>query len=200
MLGYSDSNKDAGFLAANWALHEAQRKISAVCQQSNVPWRFFHGRGTSIGRGGGPASRAILGQPAGTIDAGLRITEQGEALADKYSHPVLAHRNLEQALYGLLLSAARPQNPLPKAWTDALTRASKVSAQMYRDLVEDPHFLPFFEAVTPIHEISRLNIASRPVRRPGAPTLSNLRAIPWVMSWTQNRSNLPGWYGPARSD
>ncbi|WP_420597160.1 phosphoenolpyruvate carboxylase [Deinococcus sp.] len=195
MLGYSDSNKDAGFLAANWALHEAQRQISAVCQQAGVPWRFFHGRGTSIGRGGGPASRAILGQPAGTIDAGIRITEQGEALADKYSHPVLAHRNLEQALYGLLLSAARPQNPLPEAWTDALTRASKVSAQTYRDLVEDSHFLPFFEAVTPIHEISRLNIASRPVRRPGAPTLSNLRAIPWVMSWTQNRSNLPGWYG-----
>ena len=195
MLGYSDSNKDAGFLAANWALHEAQRRVSAVCQQAGVPWRFFHGRGTSIGRGGGPASRAILGQPAGTIDAGLRITEQGEALADKYSHPVLAHRNLEQALYGLLLSAARPQAELSGEWTNALTRASKVSAQIYRDLVEDPHFLPFFEAVTPIHEISRLNIASRPVRRPGAPTLSNLRAIPWVMSWTQNRSNLPGWYG-----
>ncbi|TSA84489.1 phosphoenolpyruvate carboxylase [Deinococcus detaillensis] len=195
MLGYSDSNKDAGFLAANWALHEAQRKISAVCEQAGVPWRFFHGRGTSIGRGGGPASRAILGQPAGTIDAGLRITEQGEALSDKYSHPILAHRNLEQALYGLLLSAARPKADLPATWTDALTRASKISAQMYRDLVEDTHFLPFFEAVTPIHEISRLNIASRPVRRPGAPTLSNLRAIPWVMSWTQNRANLPGWYG-----
>ncbi|WP_293912197.1 phosphoenolpyruvate carboxylase, partial [Deinococcus sp.] len=195
MLGYSDSNKDAGFLAANWALHEAQRRVSAVCVQAGVPWRFFHGRGTSIGRGGGPASRAILGQPAGTIDAGLRITEQGEALADKYSHPVLAHRNLEQALYGLLLSAARPQKELNPTWTEALTRAGAVSVKAYRDLVEDPSFLPFFEAVTPIHEISRLNIASRPVRRPGAPTLSNLRAIPWVMSWTQNRSNLPGWYG-----
>ena len=195
MLGYSDSNKDAGFLAANWALHEAQRRVSAVCQQAGVPWRFFHGRGTSIGRGGGPASRAILGQPAGTIDAGLRITEQGEALADKYSHPVLAHRNLEQALYGLLLSAARPPAELPTEWTSALARASELSAQTYRAFVEDQQFLPFFEAVTPIHEISRLNIASRPVRRPGAPTLSNLRAIPWVMSWTQNRANLPGWYG-----
>jgi phosphoenolpyruvate carboxylase len=195
MLGYSDSNKDAGFLAANWALHEAQRRISTVCMQAGVPWRFFHGRGTSIGRGGGPASRAILGQPAGTIDAGLRITEQGEALADKYSHPVLAHRNLEQALYGLLLSAARPQGELNPIWTEALTRAGAASVKAYRALVEDEHFLPFFEAVTPIHEISRLNIASRPVRRPGAPTLSNLRAIPWVMSWTQNRSNLPGWYG-----
>ncbi|MBB6017939.1 phosphoenolpyruvate carboxylase [Deinococcus radiopugnans] len=195
MLGYSDSNKDAGFLAANWALHEAQRQISAVCRASGVRWRFFHGRGTSIGRGGGPASRAILGQPAGTIDAGLRITEQGEALADKYSHPVLAQRNLEQALYGLLLSAARPADSLKEEWTAAMDRAAAASAAAYRALVHDDGFLPFFEAVTPIHEIARLNIASRPVRRPGAPTLSNLRAIPWVMSWTQIRSNLPGWYG-----
>ena len=195
MLGYSDSNKDAGFLAANWALHEAQRDISQVCRAAGVPWRFFHGRGTSIGRGGGPAGRAILGQPAGTIDAGLRITEQGEALADKYSHPVLAQRNLEQALYGLLLASARPAHQLPDAWTTALERGSRASVAAYRALVEDPGFIPFFEEVTPIHEISRLNIASRPVRRPGAPSLHNLRAIPWVMSWTQNRANLPGWYG-----
>ncbi|ADV67716.1 phosphoenolpyruvate carboxylase [Deinococcus maricopensis] len=195
MLGYSDSNKDAGFLAANWALHEAQRRLADVCRRAGVPWRFFHGRGTSIGRGGGPASRAILGQPAGTIGSGLRITEQGEALADKYSHPVLAHRNLEQALSGLLLAAARPAADLPAAWTEALDRAARASAGAYRALVTTPEFLPFFEAATPIHEISRLNIASRPVRRPGAPTLQNLRAIPWVMSWTQNRANLPGWYG-----
>ncbi|MFD2608253.1 phosphoenolpyruvate carboxylase [Deinococcus taklimakanensis] len=195
MLGYSDSNKDAGFLAANWALHEAQRRISAVCQAAGVRWRFFHGRGTSIGRGGGPASRAILGQPAGTIDAGLRITEQGEALADKYSHPQLARRNLEQALYGVLVAAARPPAAPPQDWMSALDRAARASTQAYRALVDDPAFLPFFESVTPIHEIARLNIASRPVRRPGAPTLENLRAIPWVMSWTQNRANLPGWYG-----
>lgn len=195
MLGYSDSNKDAGFLAANWALHEAQRRISAVCQAAGVRWRFFHGRGTSIGRGGGPASRGILGQPAGTIDAGLRITEQGEALADKYSHTRLAHRNLEQALYGLLLSAARPQTEINPQWVAAMTRGAQASTAAYRALVEAQPFLPFFEAVTPIHEIARLNIASRPVRRPGAPTLQNLRAIPWVMSWTQNRANLPGWYG-----
>ncbi|ACO45758.1 phosphoenolpyruvate carboxylase [Deinococcus deserti] len=195
MLGYSDSNKDAGFLAANWALHEAQRAISEVCRRAGVRWRFFHGRGTSIGRGGGPASRAILGQPAGTIDAGLRITEQGEALADKYSHPVLARRNLEQALYGVLLAAARPAVAPPEAWTRGMDTAARASAAAYRALVDDPGFLPFFEAVTPIHEIARLNIASRPVRRPGAPTLGNLRAIPWVMCWTQNRANLPGWYG-----
>lgn len=195
MLGYSDSNKDAGFLAANWALHEAQRKISAVCRAAGVRWQFFHGRGTSIGRGGGPAGRAILSQPAGTIDAGLRITEQGEALADKYSHPVLARRNLEQAVYGLLLAATRPAAELASVWTEAMARASRASVAAYRTLVEDPRFLGFFSEVTPIHEIARLNIASRPVRRPGEPTLHNLRAIPWVMSWTQNRANLPGWYG-----
>jgi phosphoenolpyruvate carboxylase len=115
MLGYSDSNKDAGFLAANWALHEAQRRISAVCREAGVPWRFFHGRGTSIGRGGGPAGRAILGQPAATIDAGLRITEQGEALADKYSHPVLARRNLEQALYGCCSARPGPRRSCRRA-------------------------------------------------------------------------------------
>ncbi|MDO4245492.1 MAG: phosphoenolpyruvate carboxylase [Deinococcus sp.] len=195
MIGYSDSNKDAGFLAANWGLHEAQRNISAVCRRAGVRWRFFHGRGTSIGRGGGPASRAILGQPAGTIDAGVRITEQGEALADKYSHPVLARRNLEQALYGVLLAAARPVGDPPAEFMEAMTRAADASARTYRQLVQGEAFLPFYERVTPIHEISRLNIASRPVRRPGAPSLSNLRAIPWVMSWTQNRANLPGWYG-----
>lgn len=195
MLGYSDSNKDAGFLAANWALHEAQRDIARVCREAGVPWRFFHGRGTSIGRGGGPAARAILGQPGGTIGAGLRLTEQGEALADKYSHELIAHRNLEQALHGLLLAAAREDEELPQAWTQALARGAAASVAAYRALVDHADFLPFFEAVTPIHEIARLNIASRPVRRPGAPTLQNLRAIPWVMSWTQNRANLPGWYG-----
>lgn len=197
MLGYSDSNKDAGFLAANWALHEAQRQISMVCRDLGVPWRFFHGRGTSIGRGGGPASRAILGQPSGTIDSGIRITEQGEALADKYSHPLMAKRNLEQTLYGTILAASRPMSMPITDWMDAMNRAAEASAQIYRNLVHHPAFLPFYEALTPIHEISQLNVASRPVRREGAPTLNNLRAIPWVMSWTQIRANLPGWYGLA---
>ena len=195
MLGYSDSNKDVGFLAANWALHEAQRDIAAVCREAGVSWRFFHGRGTSIGRGGGPAARAISGQPGGTLGAGLRLTEQGEALSDKYSHPLLARRNLEQTLYGVLLASAKPAGALPHAWTDALSRAAEVSRDTYRAYVSAPDFLPFFEAVTPIHEIARLRVASRPVRREGAPTLSNLRAIPWVMAWTQNRAALPGWYG-----
>lgn len=199
MIGYSDSNKDAGFFAANWALHEAQRQVAAVCIEAGVVYRFFHGRGTSIGRGGGPMARAFLGQPAGTLGAGLRITEQGEALQDKYSQPLLAYRNLEQGLYGLLVAAGRQDHEVPEAWTRAMGAAGEASAKAYRSLVEDPDFLAFFEAVTPIGEIANLRIASRPVRRPGPATLANLRAIPWVMSWTQCRANVPGWFGLAEA-
>jgi phosphoenolpyruvate carboxylase len=195
MLGYSDSNKDAGPLAASWALHEAQRAVADVCRRAHVRWRFFHGRGTSIGRGGGPMARAILGQPAGTLGAGIRITEQGEALADKYSHPELASRNLEQALHAVIVAAASEPHPLPGRWTDAMDAAAAASVRAYRALVDDADFLPFFSSVTPIEEIARLKIASRPVRRAGPPTLKNLRAIPWVMAWTQTRANIPGWYG-----
>ncbi len=195
MIGYSDSNKDGGFVAANWALHEAQRKTSKVFDEAKVRYRFFHGRGTSVGRGGGPMARALLGQPAGTVGAGVRITEQGEALQDKYSHPALAYRNLEQALFGVITAAGRKDTGLDARWTDAMTKAAQASSRDYRALVRDERFLPWFEAVTPIREISRLRIASRPVRRPGPSKLSNLRAIPWVMSWTQCRAVLPGWYG-----
>ncbi|MBK7857718.1 MAG: phosphoenolpyruvate carboxylase [Archangiaceae bacterium] len=195
MIGYSDSNKDGGFLAANWALHEAQRQLTEVFAAAKVRHRFFHGRGTSIGRGGGPMARALLGQPAGTVGTGVRITEQGEALQDKYSHPTLAYRNLEQALYGLILAAGRQAKPLDPRWLEGMGRAAAVSSRDYRALVQAPGFLPFFEAVTPIREISKLRIASRPVRRPGPSQLSTLRAIPWVMSWTQCRAIIPGWYG-----
>ncbi|MBL9038857.1 MAG: phosphoenolpyruvate carboxylase, partial [Archangium sp.] len=195
MIGYSDSNKDAGFVAANWALYQAQANLAAVFTEAGVRHRFFHGRGTSIGRGGGPMVRGMLGQPEGTMGAGMRITEQGEALRDKYSHPALAKRNLEQGLHGLLVAAGRKPKALDPAWPAALERAAVASVEAYRGLVRHPDFLPFFEAVTPIREISKLRIASRPVRRPGAATLSNLRAIPWVMAWTQCRANVPGWYG-----
>lgn len=195
MIGYSDSNKDAGFFAAHWSLYEAQRRMAEVAREAGVRWRFFHGRGTSIGRGGGPMVRGMLGQPPGTIGAGLRITEQGEALADKYSHPERARRNLEQGLYGLLVAAATDPEPLDEAWAAAMDRAAEASVGVYRELVEDPSFIAFFQAVTPIEEIARLRIASRPVRRPGTTSLHDLRAIPWVMSWTQNRANVPGWYG-----
>jgi len=201
MLGYSDSNKDAGPIAAVFGLYRAQREIAAVCTEAGVPWRFFHGRGTSLGRGGGPLARAILGQPPGTIGSGLRLTEQGEALADKYGDPALARRNLEQGLYGLLLAASVPlprndEASAEEGFMRAMAPAAAKSRGAYRDLVTNADFLRFFAAVTPIEEIARLKVASRPVRRHGqAPTLENLRAIPWVMSWTQNRLNLPGWYG-----
>ena len=195
MIGYSDSNKDAGFLAANVALYEAQAQIGAACAEAGVRYRFFHGRGTSIGRGGGPMARGLLGQPPRTMDDGLRITEQGEALGNKYSHPALAHRNLEQGLYGLLVAAAKPRSDLPPEMRAAMRRAAEISVAEYRALVTHASFLRFFEDVTPINEIARLQIASRPVRRPGPPNLSSLRAIPWVMAWTQCRANVPGWYG-----
>ncbi len=195
MIGYSDSNKDAGFLAANVALYEAQAQIGAACAAAGVRYRFFHGRGTSIGRGGGPMARGLLGQPPRTMDDGLRITEQGEALGNKYSHPALAHRNLEQGLYGLLVAAAKPESDLPAEMRAAMRIAADTSVAEYRALVTAPAFLRFFEDVTPINEIARLQIASRPVRRPGPPNLSSLRAIPWVMAWTQCRANVPGWYG-----
>ena len=200
MLGYSDSNKDAGPIAAVFGLYRAQQEIAAVCIDAGVGWRFFHGRGTSLGRGGGPLARAILGQPAGTIGSGLRLTEQGEALADKYGDPPLARRNLEQSLYGLLLAASRPirvdESAREAEFLAAMAPAAASSRLAYRALVTDADFLRFFAAVTPIEEIARLKVASRPVRRHGqTPTLENLRAIPWVMSWTQNRLNLPGWYG-----
>lgn len=195
MIGYSDSNKDGGFFAASFALYEAQERVAEVCAEANVPHRFFHGRGTSIGRGGGPMARGLLAQPPGTMGHGLRTTEQGEALGNKYSHPRLAFRNLEQGLYGLVVAAGRAPSPLPDDVRERMPEATAASAEAYRALVEMEGFLPFFEAVTPINEISRLQIASRPVRRPGAPTLQNLRAIPWVMAWTQCRANVPGWYG-----
>ncbi len=195
MLGYSDSNKEAGFLAANWALYQAQEKLAELFAAFAVPYRFFHGRGTSIGRGGGPAARGIMAQPPGTIGAGLRLTEQGEALADRYASPELAKRNLEQLLFAMIVAAAQAPQIVPPEWREALNLAAAASSQAYQALVFNPTFLEFFEAVTPINEIASLRIASRPVRRPGKPTLDNLRAIPWVMSWTQNRATVPGWYG-----
>ena len=195
MLGYSDSNKEAGFLAANWALYRAQEELTKVLENAGVQHTFFHGRGTSIGRGGGPAARGILAQPEGTIGRGLRITEQGEALSERYANPAIAKRNLEQLLHALLLKASEQPKVYPEHYRTALQSAANASSDAYSSLVTSEHFLAFFEAATPINEIAGLKIASRPVRRPGKATLENLRAIPWVMAWTQTRANIPGWYG-----
>jgi len=203
MIGYSDSNKDVGYLAANWALYQAQEALSAVAREFHVPVRFFHGRGTSTARGGGgTAGRAIASLPPGTVGCQLRLTEQGEALADRYSHPELALRNLEQLVYHLGLAAARDERsaglPVPDVWRQALTEAAARSEEAYRKLVDAPDFLDFFLALTPLREIGALKIASRPIAR--STTIRNireLRAIPWVMAWTQVRLLLPGWYGLA---
>ncbi|MEJ2666950.1 MAG: phosphoenolpyruvate carboxylase [Deinococcales bacterium] len=198
MIGYSDSNKDAGFLAANWALYQAQEGVARVCREVGVPLRIFHGRGTSIGRGGGPAGQAILAQPPGSLGGRMRITEQGEALADRYADPDLAHRHLEQVVHAFMLSSARDAGPLtdvPERYRAAMVRAAAAAKERYRALLEADGFLDFYQTVTPIQEISRLNIGSRPARRAGDASLDSLRAIPWVFSWTQCRANLPGWYG-----
>lgn len=199
MIGYSDSNKDAGFLAANWALYRAQDEIAGICDEAGVRLRIFHGRGTSIGRGGGPAGRAILAQPPGSVAGRLRMTEQGEALDERYSDPDLAHRHLEQVVVALIRAAARdrrsPRPRLDPRFRTALDTAASRAHGAYRELLEDPGFLDFYHRVTPIDEISRLEIGSRPARRRGDPSLANLRAIPWVFSWTQCRANLPGWFG-----
>ena len=196
MIGYSDSNKDAGFLAANLALYEAQEAIARVGREKGVPISFFHGRGTSTARGGGPAGRAIAGLPPGSVGKRIRLTEQGEALADRYSHPELALRHLEQLLFHFALAAlGEGQEPLPE-WREALKKAAEESVLRYRALLEAEGFFEFFEAFTPIRELSELPIASRPVYRHGrVRDIKDLRAIPWVMAWTQVRVILPGWYG-----
>ncbi|MDX2007775.1 MAG: phosphoenolpyruvate carboxylase [Meiothermus sp.] len=202
MIGYSDSNKDAGFLAANWALYRAQEAITAVAQGFGVTVYYFHGRGTSTARGGGTAGRAIASLPPGTVGSRMRLTEQGEALADRYAHPDLAHRNLEQMLYHMTLASARDlhgrSEPIRGEWLEAAERSSRKSTEVYRELLLRPGFFEFYEQFTPIREIGALNIASRPVYRSGrVREIKDLRAIPWVMSWTQVRLLIPGWYGVA---
>jgi phosphoenolpyruvate carboxylase len=200
MLGYSDSNKDGGYLAANWSLHRAQKLLPEVARRHGCTLRLFHGRGGAVGRGGGPAERAILAQPPGALEGGLKVTEQGEVLAGRYGNPRIAHRHLEQLTHALLragLSPAARPNPAQLArWEAVMEDLSERSRRAYRALVyEDPDFLAYFAQATPIHEITRLNMASRPAARTGTMRVEDLRAIPWVFSWTQTRTNLPGWYG-----
>ncbi len=200
MLGYSDSNKDCGYLTANWALYQAQDAIMAVCKRHEVKITLFHGRGGSIARGGGPAAKAILAQPVGLKDGGIRVTEQGEVLSTRYHDVDLAHRVLEQMAYGVLLGANEAQKgarKLPKKWVQAMEEMSAASLAAYRACVhDDPEFLTFWRQATPIDDIGELNFGSRPTyRRKGSISVSDLRAIPWVFSWMQSRFNFPGWYG-----
>ncbi len=199
MIGYSDSNKDGGYVSANWALYQAQEAIAAVCDENDVRLTLFHGRGGSVARGGGPAHRAIVSQPHGTVRGRFRVTEQGETIASRYSETDLAHRHLEQIVSAVLLTSTDlRRQPIPNEWREAADRMAGAARTAYRTLVyESPGFMAFWQAVTPLDEITRLHISSRPASRGsgGSPEVTRIRAIPWVFSWMQSRFNLPGWYG-----
>ncbi len=198
MLGYSDSNKDSGFLSSNWEIHKAQIALQRLAIRHGVALRIFHGRGGSVGRGGGPAYQAILAQPSGTLSGRIKITEQGEVLASKYALPELALYNLETVTTAVIQNSlvSTPLDETP-AWNELMGRLAARSRDFYRALVHDnPELVAFFQQCTPIEEISKLQISSRPARRKGgAKDLSSLRAIPWVFGWTQSRFLLPSWFG-----
>ncbi len=199
MIGYSDSNRENGYLAANWALYEAQERITATCDEHGVRLMLFHGRGGTVARGGGPANRAIRAQPPGTVRGRFRLTEQGEIIAARYANRDLAQRQLEQVVSAVLLaSSPSPLEGAPRPeWRTAAERLANASWQAYRQLVYDtPGFMDFWQAATPIDEITRLHIGSRPAsRQPGSLDVRRVRAIPWVFSWMQSRFNLAAWYG-----
>src|SRR5262245_15216625 len=196
MLGYSDSNKDGGYVASNWALYKATTRLVQVCRAQGVRLRLFHGRGGTVGRGGGPSYEAVLSQPPGSVGGALRLTEQGEVIASKYADPENGRRNLE------ILVAATMEASLAPLSSDGAGRHSEIMEDLarlalvhYRNLVQTPGFMGYFRAATPFSEIASLNIGSRPASRKPSQKLEDLRAIPWVFSWSQSRAMIPGWYG-----
>jgi phosphoenolpyruvate carboxylase len=199
MLGYSDSNKDGGFVTANWALYQAELKLVDAFRSFDVKLRLFHGRGGTVGRGGGPSYEAILAQPSGSVNGAIRVTEQGEIIASKYSDPELGRRNLETLVAATLeatLVRDRSDADHAQDFHDAMHALSGFAFKAYRALVyETPEFLAYFRASTPIAEIAELNLGSRPASRRPSQRIEDLRAIPWVFSWSQCRLTLPGWYG-----
>ena len=205
MLGYSDSNKESGYLAASWLLHRAQAALVDSARRHGVELTLFHGRGGAIGRGGGPTDRAILGQAPGSIDARLKVTEQGEVIAAHYANPAIARRHLERVAGAVLLASTPAHDEELAAAATAggpILEALAASARAaYRALVyDDPGFAAFFRRITPIDELSGLRLGSRPAARgrvadSGPPSIDSLRAIPWVFAWSQARIDLPGWYG-----
>jgi phosphoenolpyruvate carboxylase len=199
MLGYSDSNKDGGYLAANWALYRAELDLVESARKTGIRLRLFHGRGGTVGRGGGPSYDAILAQPPGAVNGSLRITEQGEVIAAKYAEPRIARRNLESLVAATLESTlldveglGDDAEPAYQVLDDLAARAQRAYAELVH---ETPGFVEYFKASTPVSEISALNIGSRPTSRKPTTSISDLRAIPWVLAWSQSRVMLPGWYG-----
>jgi phosphoenolpyruvate carboxylase len=196
MVGYSDSGKDTGYVASQWALYNAQERLAAQAADVGVSLELFHGRGGSPSRGGGRTYRAILAQPEGTVDGRIRITEQGETVSARYADHELAVRSLEQTVSAVLLATALPNPPIQPGWRAEMERLAERSRADYRGLVyDDPDFARFFRQVAPVSELGELNIGSRPPSRRSDGGIDALRAIPWVFAWTQNRLLLPSWYG-----
>jgi phosphoenolpyruvate carboxylase len=196
MLGYSDSNKDGGYLASNWGLYTTQSSLAKLCEQRGINLELFHGRGGSIGRGGGPTHQSILSQPPGSMHGRLKITEQGEVIAYRYSNPEISRRHLHHVLHAVLLSSGLPVQAEPAAqFRSAMDELADRGMRAYRLFVyETPGFLEYWSAATPIDELSNMQMSSRPAKRRGG-GFSGLRAIPWVFSWMQSRAIIPSWYG-----
>jgi phosphoenolpyruvate carboxylase len=197
MIGYSDSNKDGSYLTSHWELYRAQKELMVATNRENIALRLFHGRGGTTGRGGGgPLNQAIRSLPSGTWSGMIRVTEQGEMISTNYSHRTIAHRNLEEFINAVIISRfeSTPKSSEP-AWEETMVEAAKVSYDTYRTLLNAPDFIEFYTQITPIRELESLNIGSRPAKRRSAFGIKDLRAVPWVFSWTQNRCLLPTWFG-----